>query len=130
MKKLRLELIKGNQSVSQLEAALQELEEVSEKLTDKEKKEFEDSLKPFKIQALTAIKNFKKFSVEISSKGPSCPKEENGETTQPQLLQSQIFPEEIELEERKAQLDNFETLQRDIEELHDLFSEFSQQVHV
>lgn len=106
------------------------MEEVSEKLTGEDKNEFEDSFKPCKIQALTAIKSFKRFSIKISSKSSSCPKVENGGETQLQLIQAQDFPEEIEIEERKAQLANLETLQRDIEELHDLFSEFSQQVHV
>ena len=41
-----------------------------------------------------------------------------------------MLPEEIDVEQRRAQLETYENLQKDVEDLQDLFSEFSQQVHV
>lgn len=75
------------------------------------------------------MKEFKQYSEE-SSDGFLIDLPENDEKQKLVLSQAQILPEEIDVEKRKAQLESFENLQKDIEELHDLFTEFSQQVHV
>lgn len=94
-----------------------------------DRREFEDSFKSYKNQALSAINNFKKHTSEVAN--PLSHIEESEETNQLQLLQAQVLlQEEDELEERAAQLESVENLQKDIEELQELFTEFSQQVHV
>ena len=45
-------------------------------------------------------------------------------------LQETLLPEEIELEQRKIQYATWQNLQQDINDLHELFAEFSQNVNV
>ena len=77
---------------------------------------------------MTAINNFKLYFEE--HKETSEHRLEDEQYPSLVLEQQQILPEEIEVEQRRAQFEAMQNLQQDIDELHDLFSEFSQQVHV
>ncbi|XP_046643546.1 syntaxin-17-like [Daphnia pulicaria] len=123
--KVRTEQLKGQQVASQLQAALRELEGVGCQLKPEDEKEFENKIRPYRIQALIAVKKFKQNLNENFDSHVS----ESEQKQQLMLSQEQILPEEIEVEQRKIQLETYEDLQKDIEELHDLFSEFAQQVH-
>lgn len=124
--KVRTEQLKGQQVASQLQAALRELEGVGCQLKPEDEKEFENKIRPYRIQALNAVKKFKQNLNENFDSHVS----ESEQKQQLMLSQEQILPEEIEVEQRKIQLETYEDLQKDIEELHNLFSEFAQQVHV
>lgn len=121
--------MKGRQITLQLEAAIHELEEVGQQLNYQDQKEFTEKIKPYKKLAQSAVKDFKYCSEEYSDTLPHLLEaEENREKIN--LSQALILPEEFEIETRKAHLETFENLQKDVEDLHDLFAEFSQQVHV
>jgi hypothetical protein len=109
---------------------LRELEGVGRQLKPEDEKEFENKIRPFRNQALAAVKIFKQNCDQSNENFNSRASSENEQKQQLMLSQEQILPEEIEVEQRKIQLETYETLQKDIEELHDLFSEFAQQVHV
>ncbi len=126
--KLRIEQLKGNQIASQLEAAVRELEQVGQQLTPSDENEFEKKIKPYKIQALSAVRDFKQY-IEEPWKDVSL-ESQSEHPQQLQLSQEQILPEEIEVEQRRAQLETYQNLQKDMEDLQDLFSDFSEQVHV
>lgn len=126
--KVRTEQLKGQQVASQLEAALQELEGVSQHLTSDDEIEFEKKVRPYKNQALNAIRIFKQNSENFNNVFESHTSEED-QKKQIELIEETVIPEEIEVEQCKAQFETYQNLQKDIEELHDLFSEFSHQVN-
>lgn len=126
--KVRTEQLKGQQVASQLEAALQELEGVSQHLTSDDEIEFEKKVRPYKNQALNAIRIFKQNSDNFNNVFESHTSEED-QKKQIELIEEIVIPEEIEVEQCKAQFETYQNLQKDIEELHDLFSEFSHQVN-
>lgn len=126
--RVRTEQLKAQQVASQLEAALEELEEVARQLTPDDELQFERKIRPYKNQALDAVRVFKQNS-DDSYKAFQPHISENDQKQQVMLLK-EVLPVEIEIEQRKAQLETYVNLQKDIEELQDLFSEFSHQVHV
>lgn len=126
--KVKTEQLKGQQVASQLEAALQELEGVSQHLTSDDEIEFEKKVRPYKNQALNAIRIFKQNSDNFNNVFESHTSEED-QKKQIELIEEIVIPEEIEVEQCKAQFETYQNLQKDIEELHDLFSEFSHQVN-
>ncbi|KAI9564399.1 hypothetical protein GHT06_008138 [Daphnia sinensis] len=126
--KVRTEQLKGQQVASQLEAALQELEGVAQQLTPDDGIEFEKKVRLYKSQALNAIRVFKQNSDNFNDSVEPYMSEEN-QKKQLELIEEIFLPEEIEIEQRKAQFDTYQNLQKDIEELHDLFAEFSHQVN-
>ncbi|XP_059351620.1 syntaxin-17-like [Daphnia carinata] len=126
--KLRTEQLKGQQVAAQLEAALLELEGVAQQLTSDDEIEFEKRVRPYKNQALNAIRILKQ-NADNFNEGFEPLTSEEGQKKQLELIKETVLPEEIEVEQRKVQFETYQNLQKDIEELHDLFSEFSHQVN-
>jgi len=130
--RVRRETLNAQRTVSQLQAAVREVDEVREHLTTEEAKEFDRQIKPHKRKAEDAIKRFTDICYTANGIEEITP-----ETREPaqshgglQLQYKEEFlPEEIEVEQRKAQLETYENLQQDISDLQELFVNFSENVH-
>lgn len=137
---MKAEILQGQSVVSQLSAAIAEIDEVGNRLNPDDKKEFTNCIGPHRMKAYEAIEKFNGFvksSIELTIKSVNHHdddlQEMQGNSDQPlgkELMQEQLSSEELELEYRRAQMETMETLDKDIKELHELFVDFSQQVHV
>lgn len=136
--KARKEALNGQHVTSQLKSAIREVEEVGQHLSQQDEPEFLKLIEPHIKRALDAIKSFNTASqVLISTQESSSHSNfDVDEENTPQLKQialqydEKLLEEEIEVESKKAQLETVENLQHDIEELHDLFNQFAQNVQV
>lgn len=134
--KARKEALNGQHVTSQLKSAIREVEEVGQHLSQQDEPEFLKLIEPHIKRALDAIKSFNTASqVLISTQESSSHSNfDVDEENTPQLKQialqydEKLLEEEIEVESKKAQLETVENLQHDIEELHDLFNQFAQNV--
>ena len=119
--------------VTQLKAAILEMDEVGRQLPAQEEAEFSRLVEPHLRKALEVIKSFtlaSQVTEELSLQDAEALREVNNQQQQLQLQKEQYAEEQLALEQRKAQLESYENLQQDIEDLHDLFSQFAQQVNV
>lgn len=137
--KARKELLNGQHVASQLKSAIREVEEVGQHLSHQDEVEFLKLIEPHIKRALDAIKSFNKVSQVLTSaqqESSSHSNSDGDEEITPPLKQItlqynvKLLEEEIEVESKKAQLETVENLQHDIEELHDLFNQFAQNVQV
>jgi len=137
--KARKELLNGQHVASQLKSAIREVEEVGQHLSKQDEVEFLKLIEPHIKRALDAIKSFNNASQVLTSTQESSShsnSEGDDEEITPPLKQitlqydEKLLEEEIEVESKKAQLETVENLQHDIEELHDLFNQFAQNVQV
>ncbi len=115
------------------------MEEVGQHLSKQDEVEFLKLIEPHIKRALDAIKSFNNASQVLTSTQESSShsnSEGDDEEITPPLKQitlqydEKLLEEEIEVESKKAQLETVENLQHDIEELHDLFNQFAQNVQV
>lgn len=125
----RKALIQGRRIVSQLEATLRELENVRSSLEAEDERTFSQKIAPTKQRVLAAIQQFYQRMQSTTSSQISTEQIENEPCVVNQHEQ-QLMLEQINLEDRKAELEAFENLQKDIVELNQLFVEFSKQVDV
>ena len=121
-KKLQIETLKGKQIVSQLESAIREIDNVGQTLALSDASEFAHKISPFKAQAVQAINKFLESSqlknIQESSTGVHAETEDSSwEMPSHEQLSQQIhyLPEEIEVEQRRAQLETVQNLQHDME---------------
>lgn len=123
--------------ITQLKAAIREVEEVGQQLPPKEEKEFSRSVEPHIKKASNAIRSFtvatqasNSFLCDTGSAEANDTVSSADKTTIAIQLNHQVLPEEVEIEQRKAQLEAVENLQQDIEDLQVLFNQFAQHVQV
>ena len=128
---MRIESLNASRTIQQLRAALEEMETVRYQLNLGDQEEFDRQLSPHKKKALQAIS---KFETLWPAQLPQITETESEYKETPEMekiqLQETLLPEEIELEQRKIQYATWQNLQQDINDLHELFAEFSQNVNV
>lgn len=102
-------------------------------LDPEEAKEFDRKINPHKKRALDAIKKSTDLFNTINGIEEITPKIQEPEHSHGGLqlqYKEEFLPEEIEVEQRKAQLETYESIQQDISDLQELFINFSENVHV
>ena len=120
----------AQRTVSQFRAAIREVDDVRHLLTLEEEKEFQRQIKPHQSKALDAIKKFTDNCSNTTSIEEITPEPVRPESGLRLQYKEEFLLEEIEVEQRKAQLQTYENLQQDISDLQEIFSTFSENVHV
>lgn len=115
--KQRIETLKGQQIISQLESAIREIDEVGQSLTLSDATEFAHKISPHKDRATKAIAKFKESSQMKTIHDSSVQQDIKTESSLHEQITCQIefLPEEIEVEQRRAQLETVQNLQHDME---------------
>lgn len=127
--KVRRETLNAQRTVSQFRAAIREVDDVRHLLTLEEEKEFQRQIKPHQSKALDAIKKFTDNCSNTTSIEEITPEPVRPESGLRLQYKEEFLLEEIEVEQRKAQLQTYENLQQDISDLQEIFSTFSENVH-
>jgi len=131
--KVRRETLNAQRTISQLEAAVREVDEVRQLLNPEEAREFDKQIKPHKKKAVDFINKFTEICNTVNGIQEITPETLETEQSHSGLrlqYKDEFLPEEIEVERRKAQLETYENLQQDISDLQELFINFSENVHV
>lgn len=130
--KVRRETLNAQRTISQLEAAVGEVDEVRQLLNPEEAREFDKQIKPHKKKAVDFINKFTEICNTVNGIQEITPETLETEQSHSGLrlqYKDEFLPEEIEVERRKAQLETYENLQQDISDLQELFINFSENVH-
>ena len=131
--RMRIETVNAGRTAHQLAAAVDEMETVRSQLTAEEVREFDSQIAAHKKIAVDALRRFEAVPKWGCTDDETTSDASAMTTVSPRLLRPhscELSTEEIDLEQRKAQFETWKNLQQDIDDLHDLFAEFSHNVHV
>lgn len=129
--KVRLEALKAGRTVSQLRAAVAEMDAVRAGLDAADRHDFDRRLAPHKERALRLVAHHAAIAEWVQAPAIQHDEPPNAAEQQVQCHTStdQLMAEEIEVERLRAQEETYANLQQDVEDLHDLFAELSHNVH-
>lgn len=125
-----MEMLKAERTVRQLQAAMEEIDAVREQLSPAEARDFDRIVEKDRKRALEALRVFSLNTQHVPEVDKSLEHQQEEAKQEQTFYEEEILPEEIELECRRAQLETWTNLQKDIGELHEMFVDFSQNVSV
>lgn len=133
--KIKKEEINAMRVVKQLRNLLLEMDVLRGKINDNEVNKFDSMIKPGRVKAMEAIQEYMdmQFMTSASKKSHNTYIEDDETVTEvegnlPQI-QADFQNQQHQLQARQACLEQFESLHREVEDLHSMFSKFGELAH-